>query len=805
MTALEHRPGPTEQREPSGKAPAGLAVWVRDLVMGMRFAVGSGREGWVRTALTAVGVGLGVALLLGASSVPNLLANRAERSNARNIEFGEQQAQRSDSSFLFHRVGSQFRGESVDGVLLRPEGGHPALPPGVDKVPGPGEAVVSPALKELLESPDGKLLHDRLPYRVVGTIGTAGLIGPSEYFYYAGSDQLVLKDGNGTNRADTYGWQVQSPGMDPVLMVLILVGCVVLLMPVAIFIATAVRFGGERRDRRLAALRLVGADNHMARRIAAGEALLGSLFGLAVGAGLFLFGRQFIGAVDISTLNAFPSDLSPVPALAVLILLAVPASAVVVTVLALRGIAIEPLGVVRSAVPRRRRLWWRLPIPVIGLVVLAAFGTVDKKTGSVNTYMIGGGAVLTLLGLTMLLPWLVEAVVARFKGGPVPWQLATRRLQLSSSSAARAVSGITVAVAGAIALQMLFTAVGDDYTKPTGQDASRAQLQVMLPARDGAGTQEMIDAFNGTKGVSGVIATINSRVVSPGPERDEGGLPLSTSLTVGSCETLQEIARPGPCRDGDVFLIKGGPGSYMDENLPKVTSPGATVLLNDFDENGKLKGRPSPWALPRTIRPVDARPDPSGEQNTGLFATTGAIDVRKLPDPTARAMVRLDPSVPDAAEHARNTAARIDVTANAFQLVDTSDDRRFVSVRNGLLIASVATMTLIAASMLVTTLEQLRERRRLLSVLVAFGTRRGTLAWSVLWQTAIPMVLGLALAVAGGIGLGRVLLGLADKTGVAWSVVWPLPLFGAGLVLLVTLLSLPPLWRMMRADGLRTE
>ncbi|KOT91210.1 membrane protein, partial [Streptomyces sp. NRRL F-5755] len=381
----------------------------------------------------------------------------------------------------------------------------------------------------------------------------------------------------------------------------------------------------------------------------------------------------------------------------------------------------------------------------------------------------------------------------------VPWQLAARRLQLSSSSAARAVSGITVAVAGAIALQMLFTAVGDDFTKPTGQDASRAQLQVVLPAKDGAAAQKMIDAFNGTQGVSGVIATVNSRIVSPGPERDEGGLPLSTSLTTGSCETLQEIARPGPCKDGDVFLIKGGPGTFTDEDLPKVVSPGARVLLNDFDEHGKLKGRPNPWTLPRTIRPVDARPDPTGEQHTGLFATTGAIDVAKLADPTARAMVRLDPAVPDAAEHARNTAARIDVTANAFQLMDTSDDRRFVSVRNGLLIASVATMTLIAASMLVTTLEQLRERRRLLSVLVAFGTRRSTLAWSVLWQTAVPM------AVAGGLGLGRVLLGLTDKSGIAWSVVWPLPLFGAALVLLVTLLSMPPLWRMMRADGLRTE
>ncbi|MFI0261558.1 ABC transporter permease [Streptomyces sp. NPDC017056] len=802
MTALDHRPGATDHDEPPAKAPAGLAVWVRDLVMGMRFAVASGREGWTRTLLTAVGVGLGVALLLGASSVPNLLAARGERSDARMIAL-EDHAQRSDSSFLFEGIGTKFRGADVDGFALRPEGSHPALPPGVDRMPGPGEAFVSPALKKLLESPDGALLHDRLPYRVVGTIGKAGLIGPSEYLYYAGSDKLVHEEG--VPRSSGYGRQMESPPLEPILLVLILVGCIVLLMPVAIFIATAVRFGGERRDRRLAALRLVGADNHMARRIAAGEALLGAVFGLAVGTGLFLFGREFITTMDIRRVNSFPADLSPMPALAVLIALAVPASAVAVTLFALRGIAIEPLGVVRSAASRRRRLWWRLPISVVGLVLLAAFGSIDEQKGTVNTFLIGTGAVLTLLGLSMLLPWLVEAVVTRFKGGPVPWQLATRRLQLSSSSAARAVSGITVAVAGAIALQLLFASVGAGYTKRTGQDMSRAQLQMLLPVKDGAATQKMIDEFGATKGVSGVIATINAPVTSTGPERGENDDPLGTSVTVGSCATLQEIARPVPCKDGDVFVINGAPGSPVDQDLPRIARPGARLLLNGVDANGKPEGPHRTWQLPKTIRPAQGRPDPTGERTTGLFATTGAIDVTKLDHPTARAMIRLDPSVPDAAEHARNAAARIDVAATVFQLMDTSDDQRFASVRNGLMVASVATMALIAASMLVTTLEQLRERRRLLSVLVAFGTRRGTLAWSVLWQTAVPMALGLALAVAGGLGLGRVLLGLAGKSGIAWSEVWPLPLVGAGLVLLVTLLSMPPLWRMMRADGLRTE
>lgn len=43
--------------------------------------------------------------------------------------------------------------------------------------------------------------------------------------------------------------------------------------------------------------------------------------------------------------------------------------------------------------------------------------------------------VLLLVGLTAVLPWLVKSVVGRFRGGSLPWQLATRRIQLKSSAA----------------------------------------------------------------------------------------------------------------------------------------------------------------------------------------------------------------------------------------------------------------------------------------------------------------------------------------------------------------------------------
>ncbi len=115
-------------------------------------------------------------------------------------------------------------------------------------------------------------------------------------------------------------------------------------------------------------------------------------------------------------------------------------------------------------------------------------------------------------------------------------------------------------------------------------------------------------------------------------------------------------------------------------------------------------------------------------------------------------------------------------------------------------------MALIGFSLLLTALEQLRERRRLLAVLVAFGTRRSTLSWSLLWQSAVPVGLGLAVAVLTGIGLGAILLRLID-TGirVAWLDVLGMVAVAAAVVVLVTAASLPVLFRTMRPEGLRTE
>ncbi len=182
------------------------------------------------------------------------------------------------------------------------------------------------------------------------------------------------------------------------------------------------------------------------------------------------------------------------------------------------------------------------------------------------------------------------------------------------------------------------------------------------------------------------------------------------------------------------------------------------------------------------------------------------LDTARLSSPNMELKVDFDRGTKDAVEHIRNTAARIDPTMNEYSALDNPHDAQYSSVRDGLFAAAVVTLLLIGAGLIISTVEQLQERRRLLSALDAFGTRRATLAWSILWQTALPVTLGLGLALGCGLTLGTLLLTMIDTAvTVDWPVVAAMTGTGAGVILFVTALSLPALWRLMRPDGLRTE
>ncbi|MCB5182285.1 ABC transporter permease [Streptomyces sp. SMC 277] len=768
--------------------------------MGARFAFTGGRQGWTRTLLTGVGVGLGVALLLISTALPSALAARTDRGDARSWLGSPTAEHPGQDTLLIARAAQSYRGKDIEGVLVEAEGPDAPVPPGLTQVPGPGELAVSPALKRLLDSPDGALLRERLDGRITQTVGDAGLTGPAELLFYSGRSGLrpAVEGFSRVERITAFAYERQTEKLGPVLVLLVVLTFVALLLPVAVFIAAAVRFGGERRDRRLAALRLVGADSRMVRRIAAGEALAGSLAGLVLGAGFFVLARSVVGGFDIQQRSVFPADLDPAPWLAALVAVAVPAAAVGVTLFALRGVVIEPLGVVRTAKPARRRLWWRLLVPLAGLGLLVPLTGRGDDGGEFNRWQVTAGVALLLVGITALLPWLLERLVGRMGGGPVSWQLAVRRLQVNTAGAARLVNGIAVAVAGAIALQMLFSGVEDDYTKDTGQDPGRAAVSILIGDDAQDDLDQLARQVAGYEGITGAVPLRSVQAAHTAPAED--GL---IDVTIGSCAALREVALLDSCKDGDAFLATGS-----DD---RARTYGGTAAPGDKLFAGNVRGyekavAPVPFTVPAELPRVASRPDPVGALRAGLLLTPSVAPADTGGYGSRQIFVMAEDTDGDGLERARTAAYKASPLSTAMTLAQTKRDAGYSTVRIGLFFGATAVLVLIGTSLLVSQVEQLRERRALLSSLVAFGTPRSTLSLSVLWQTALPVGVGMALAAVFGVGLGVVLMRMAAApVRIDWGPVAALTGVGAGVVALVTALSLPPLLRMARPDGLRTE
>lgn len=727
----------------------------RDLALGARLTLAGGRAGLLRTAITAIGVALGVAVLLVAASIPAIHDGRQARGQARS------DTTPGNGRTLVADENTRFRGRDIRGRLLQGD----AFPPGITRAPRPGEAFVSPALRDVLATPDGRrLLAPRIPGHVAGTIGAEGLIGPTDLAFYVGTRGLA--DGPGVRRLDHFGSNAPPTSLNPIVALLVVIVIVALLVPVAVLVGAAVRTGGAERDRRLAALRLIGADQRMARRIAAGEALISAVAGLILGALTFVMLRAFADHISIWDTSVYPGDVTPTPLLGAAVLAGVPAGAVLVSLLALRRIVAEPLGVVRRAeASRRRRLWWRLLLPAIGLLALVPAASEDAQ--DVGELQVALGVIALLVGVAALLPWVVERVVARLGGGPIAWLLAVRRLQLDPGGPARAVSGITVAVAGAIALQMVFTGIQNDFTTDTGADLDRATLYAQLEGSR-VSAAELEQRMRGVDGARSVGALAQ---YTPNGSH--------AMLTVAPCAALKEVAAITDCRDGDSFVAGAKP---RDE----------------------LAFGASTWRVPASVETVPVRKDPTGLVRTGLFATPGALRDTKLPRPNVIAWVRTTSD--DAQERIRNAAAAVDPRIDVRELRRIRTDGEFAQLRRGMLIGASIVIGLIGLSLLLTALEQLRERRRLLAVLVAFGTRRSTLSWSVLWQSALPIAVGIGIAATTGIALGSVLLRiLGTPAQISWTDVAAMAGVGLLVVLMVTVASLPVLWRTMRPEGLRTE
>src|SRR5512147_1902040 len=97
--------------------------WLRELLLGLRMSLAGGVSGWVRAGLTALGVGLGVALLLVAVSLPHALQARNARQAARDDVLSlSQPPPKSDTTILIAFADTEYHDEAIRGRFLQPDG-----------------------------------------------------------------------------------------------------------------------------------------------------------------------------------------------------------------------------------------------------------------------------------------------------------------------------------------------------------------------------------------------------------------------------------------------------------------------------------------------------------------------------------------------------------------------------------------------------------------------------------------------------------------------------------------------------------
>ncbi|HJP73549.1 MAG TPA: FtsX-like permease family protein [Pseudonocardiaceae bacterium] len=784
------------------RVPVERNSWPRDFALGVRLAVGGGRTSWMRLILGTIGIGLAVAVLLLAASIGHIMAGRDGRTNAANPTMTAIKGV-SPTQYIGNDV--SYQGTSIPGAYLHGTGANSPVPPGIASLPGPNEIVVSPALANLLNSDAGAGLRGRFPQKIVGTIGEPGLRGPADLRFYAGTGPLPTTGPSAANADNVYAFG-KNPGshsIDAQLLILAIIGAVALLIPIFIFVSVSSRIAGAQRDRRLAALRLVGAGNWQVRRIAAAESLVSAGTGLVVGALAYLGIRALAPQIDFLTWSTFSDDVVPSPALAVLIVLLVPVLTVGTVLFGMRRTIIEPLGVVRGGKPVRRRVWWRLGLIVAGIALLFLAKPSNSHSTGAWTSLIAAGAAALLVGVPAILPWLLERIISRVQGGAPSWQLAIRRLQLDSGTPARVVGGVAVVLAGAIALQLLLFAAANRYNVPDSSPDSLGGWVLVNTTVAAAGQVEADLATVPAVKQINMIETVNGFDAGKPDTNDQ----MEYNITVVSCATIKNQLHAANCVDGDGFIPSYPGGSAL------TVKPGAVwnlVGAHDRTDHPKIIGQ---YTVPANLTPLALRNNttPGPYFGDGVLLTPSAAAKINLPaDRYTQAWVLTDPHQAGATDQIATAVAGLTWQADVQSLneadVLTADQKTFVTIRSVLLAGSLFTLLLAGVSMLVLALEQVRERRRPLAVLAAAGVPRSALARSLLWQTAVPVVLGVIVAVGTGLGLAALVIRMTSMTmQLDWTTVGIFTGAALALVFLVTALTLPALRSAMRLSALRTE
>ncbi|MEV6241086.1 FtsX-like permease family protein [Lentzea sp. NPDC051838] len=398
-----------------------------------------GRSAWARFAFTAAGVAVGVMVLMLCLTAQSALQGRSDRS--------AWQYTRADTpgsaDVKWLAVTDYFRGEEMLRIHVSGAG---LSPPGFS-LPRDGEVVASPAMQRLFESTPDDQLDDRYPGVVVGTIPVESLAHPEQLVAVVGGEVPGMFRASGIATEPDHAFFVFAR-------VILGFAALVLLVPVVVFVAMATRIAAAQRERRLAALRLVGATRLQTALIAAAETGIAAVAGTVLGWLAYEGGRRWLASS--LTYQGFHFHAVDVRAPLVVLVL-VPLLAVAVSVISLHRVNIGPLGVLRRAASKPPNALRALPL-AIGIFGLFLTSYLPGFAELTSLFVIA-----TLVGVAVVGPWVclqVGHLLARASSATAV--LAGRRIEHDPKASFRAASALVFAAFAATYLSGLVSAYGDE-------------------------------------------------------------------------------------------------------------------------------------------------------------------------------------------------------------------------------------------------------------------------------------------------------------------------------------------------------
>lgn len=732
-------------------------------LLNMRLAFRSAlRPGTARvsTAVRILGVAFATLVLLLASSAEGALERRGDRVTWRTeAAFDMADGITPDNAWVqIMWLNDYYYGHKVEHVRIAQHAPEAQVPPGLPRIPGPGEVFVSPALAKLIEA-DPDVLGRRYGDTIAGTISNDGLADPGELVAITGYTPEELRNHGMFYRELPGGYR--ESGITLFMRVVIIIGVVVLLFPIAMFIGSAARLNAQESDARLAAYRLAGADPERVRWIVAWESLLSAVPGAIAGLLLFFAVRPLAAQIEFGGDAFFTSDFT-LNRLSVLALLLVPAVVVGASLAGLRDVEISPLGVSRHAE--------RKPVRPVGLLVMAPgfavlWWALDAMATSPDPLLPSVGLVvsviLILVGVALTGTWLGQ-VVARVLAASVrsgSALLAFRRIVADPHASFRTVSGVTFAVfAGTLFLSLSAALEREVETEPP----SGLRPNVLWVTYPGG---EVPDLEGLPEGTTAVAMTSMGAIFAE-----------TTSLTVQQedCDVLARILPiDGGC-DGRVMVRNGSgvaPGDTIEiESEPpvEVTIPADAIVFEATNEGG--------W-VPDVLFP------PGTFDSSGQFNGTVMVAPPDGSGPGDRVYEELRTALVRAAPLGFVQAAR-EYDAEAVGGLSTMRDLVYSGTFAAFALSGGTAAMTVAGSILA--------RRRPFALLRMSGVSLGALRRTVMAEATLPLALVSVFSAATAVGVSALMIWRIGQGSVLPPPAFILPLAAGLLVgLALPLVTLP--------------